>query len=207
MREQRTDVDFSKHELIVTESEEILIHHLKEPGTIIYNVKFINTNDIMAVTGDCGNWIFCREFHPSAGGMVSSGYWLEKIQINSTQDGQVFSEEYTREEIEEGINGGLADYGYKGDELQQVVDYYKDLLNYVDLQEWEYVSFAYNNFPPFMDAESVPFVKDTKANLKVVFDAFDEICRRMKDENQKIILPKVNPDKVRLTNEGVYPKK
>jgi hypothetical protein len=177
---KRTNVDFSKHELVITEQDGLLIHHLKEPGTVIYNVKFINTNGVLVVTGDVGNWFFCREFWPTADGYVSDYYWLEKLKMYSEQEGEDFSSDLTKKEIEEGINGGLEEYGYEGDKLEQAIEYYNELLDYVDLQEWEYVSFAYNNFPNFMDAEDVPFVKEIKVRLKIVFDAFEEICKRLK---------------------------
>src|SRR3989344_2189435 len=89
--ENRTGVDFTKHELIVTEQEGLLVHRLKHPEyTYMNSVTFINTNGIMAVTGDYGNWIFCREFHPNDKEGVSGGYWLEKLKIASSQEGQEF---------------------------------------------------------------------------------------------------------------------
>ena len=185
MREKRTGVDFSKHELIFTEEKGIMVHHLKKPGTIIYNVKFINTNDVLLVTGDVGNWVFCREFHPSDKGFVSGHYWLEKLSTRSEQVGVEFSSEDTIEEIEAGINGGLAEYGYDGDELEEAIEYYKELLTYSD-SPWEYEGFAYSNIPSFMDAEEVPNCKKTKLRLQIVFDAFDEICKRMEMESVDI---------------------
>ncbi len=68
---KRTNLDFTKHELLITNQEGLLIHHLKVPNTVIYNVKFINTNGVMVVTGDLGHWIFCREFHPAPDEFVS----------------------------------------------------------------------------------------------------------------------------------------
>ena len=181
----RTGVDFTKHELIVTEQEGLLIHRLKHPEyTHMNSVKFINTNGIMAVTGDYGNWMFCREFHPSAEGRVSSGYWCEKLQIASSQNGYEFDSEGTREEIQYGIEKGLEEYGYTGEELEEAKEYYEYLLNYVDESEWYYEANAYTEMPSFFDSEGVPNVKKVKIWLQIVFDAFDEICRRMKEENE-----------------------
>ena len=73
MNTKRTEVDFSKHVVEITKQEGLFVCYIRVPGTITNSVKFINTNDIMAVTGDFGNWIFCREFHPSATGGVSDG--------------------------------------------------------------------------------------------------------------------------------------
>lgn len=179
LRTKRTDIDFSKHELIIKKNEDILIHYLKKPNTGIDSIKYINTSSIMAVTGDYGNWIFCREFHPSKEGYVSDGYWLEKLSIASSQEGEEFNSEDTRKEIEEGLKVKLEEYGYEGEELQQARDYYNELLRYVDLSESEYTSFAYNNQPGFMDSEEVPHCKTTKSWLEVVFDGFNEICNRL----------------------------
>ena len=41
--------------------------------------------DLCVVTGDVGNWMFCREFHPSSKGHVSDYYWVEKLQMSSSQ--------------------------------------------------------------------------------------------------------------------------
>lgn len=184
--ENRTGVDFTKHELIVTEQDGLLVHRLKHPEyTHMNSVTFINTNGIMAVTGDYGNWIFCREFHPNAKEGVSGGYWLEKLKIASSQEGQEFDSEGTSEEIQRGLDGGLEEYGYRGENLKEAKEYYENLLNfYVDCSQWEYEAYAYNNIPSFMCSEDVPNVKKTKIWLQIVFDAFDEICRRMKEEEK-----------------------
>lgn len=187
MQEKRTDVDFSKHDLIITKDDNVLIHHLKKPGTVIFNIKFINTNDVMVVTGDVGNWMFCREFHPTKNGYVSDDYWLEKLTINSTQDGQEFCPDETENIIREGIEQDLEEYGYKDEKLEQIKEYYNDLLDYIGLSEFEYTSYAYNNFPDFLCAEDVPFVKKIKQRLNIVYDAFNEICERLNfKDNTKV---------------------
>lgn len=178
----RTGIDFSKHIVEVKESDGLLVHHIKIPGTSIDNIKFINTNGIMAVTGDYGNWIFCREFHPSIKAGVSDGYWHEKLKIASTQEAEEFDSVATRKRLEEGISGGLAEWGYRGEELEKAIEYYNECLNYVDYSEFEYSAFAYQNMPGFFDSESVPFCKEYKFWLKAVFDGFEEICDRLKSQ-------------------------
>lgn len=39
---KRTDIDFTKHEVITTESDGLLIHYLKKPNTIHDSIKYIN---------------------------------------------------------------------------------------------------------------------------------------------------------------------
>lgn len=175
----RTDCDFSKHKLIIKETEDLLIHHLKIPGTITHNIKFCNIkNDVLVVTGDYGNWVFCRNFIPSRDEHnVSDGYWIEKLQIKSDQIGKEFSPEETKKEILE----LLADE-YCQDEEDR--EYLNNLLNYVEYDECEYKNYAYNNLPSNRDWEFIPYVKTTKYWLKVIFDAFDEICRRLYSSNE-----------------------
>ena len=183
----RQNVDFSKHDLIVKKEKGFSTYQLKKPGTIIFNIKFINNNGVMLVIGDVGNWVFCREFAPSIGGFVSDDYWLEKLTINSVQEGSEFNSEETEKEILQGINGELKEIGYEGDKLHEVVEYYSNLLDYVECSEWEYTAYAYNNFPSFLCAEDVPFVKVIKNRLQIVFDAFEEICNRLDfKDNTKI---------------------
>jgi hypothetical protein len=101
MNDKRTDVDFSKHEVVITKNDNILIHYLKQPNTTINSVKFINTNDVLVVTGDFGNWIFCREFIPSAKNYVSDHYWIEKLRISSCQDPYEFDCDEAKQQIKE----------------------------------------------------------------------------------------------------------
>lgn len=176
---KRTGIDFSGYSVVKTEQEGLLVHELKRDGyNNMYSMKFINTNGIMAVTGDYGNWLFCREFHPSSGGFVSEHYWHEKLSLYSSQEGTEFDSESTMLHIEKGIESELEEYGYSEDNLETVKEYYEELLGYVDCGEWEYRAYAYSNVPGFMCSEDVPYLKKTKDWLNVVFDGFDELCRR-----------------------------
>jgi hypothetical protein len=177
---KRTGIDFSKHKVHVTRHEGFLMYYIKKPTTICDSIKYINTGGIMAVTGDYGNWIFCREFHPNAKEGVSDGYWEEKLEISSTQKAEEYDQEHTQSDIEAMLNGGLEEYGYTGSKLEEMKEYFNECLTRVD-DELEYTSYAYRNYPSFCDHETVIFRKRTKYWLKAVFDGFDEICRRMKE--------------------------
>lgn len=180
---RRTDFDFSNHELIIEKSEGLLVHTLKHTEySQWYRFNFINTNGIMVVTGDYGNWMFCREFHPSPDGIVSDYYWCEKIEISSTQEPYEFDEESTVEEIKEYLNGGLEEYGYEGDDLEIMRGYYEELLDRVTEGEFYYKAYAYSEKPDCMDVEYVPNCKKIKHWLLCVFDAFEEICLRLKEK-------------------------
>lgn len=190
MGNKRTDVDFSSHELIERRVGGVdgvrLTHTLKHPDyEKQYKINFINADGVLVVTGDYGNWIFCREFHPSAEGSVSGGYWMEKLEMYSTQQGTEYNSELTEKEIEEGINGGLEEYGYTGDKLEKAVEYFKELLYYVEENDFNYCAYAFPNKPSFMDYDEVPYVKTTKHRLSIVFDAFEEICKRYRDGIQE----------------------
>ena len=176
-REPMTTVDWSKHELIEIQTNEMSIHHLKKPDTIEQNVKFINTNNILAVTGDYGNWIFCREFHPSKDGYVSPYYWIEKLEIYSTQTGT----EYSAEETEKAIEEFESDYDseYVNDEFEDWIERLKESVH----DEIEYTQIAYREHPNDIDVESIPFEKEIKVWLRCVFDAFNEICKRIEKES------------------------
>ena len=96
---KRTEIDFSKHEVIVQKNDLVSIYYLKKPNTVIDSIKYINCEGIMSVTGDYGNWIFCREFHPNERGGVSDGYWIEKLKIASSQEPLEFDKESTEKEL------------------------------------------------------------------------------------------------------------
>jgi hypothetical protein len=175
----RTTLDFSKHELIITNNDNILIHHLKIPETVIHNIKFINTNDVMVVTGDFGNWVFCREFHPSEDGYVSDGYWLEKLRNSSTQVHSEYSAVATKKRILELL---------KEEECltEEEKDYLKECMDNLYNCELDYSYFAYrNNVGRFEDSEYVPFEEEINPWLLYIFDGFEEICKRMKDNKNE----------------------
>jgi hypothetical protein len=173
---KRTTIDFSKHEVIITKSEGLLVHDLKLPHSFINSIKFINTQGILAITGDFGNWIFCREFHPSADGYVSAGYWCEKLRIASIQKSHNFSVDET--EIE--IKRLLAE---EEDLSEKEVDYLNGCLNNVDDWEIGYRNYAFTeNAGRFEDGEYVPYEEELNIWLAYIFDGFEEICKRMKND-------------------------
>ena len=55
----------------------------------------------------------------------------------------------------------------------------EDLLNYVEDGEDRYCVFAYDNMVGRFDFEDIPIVYTLNYHLQVVFDAFDEICKRV----------------------------
>jgi len=191
MRDKRTNIDWSKHEVIVTDTPEVKIWYLKKPGTMHDSIKYINCDGILAVTGDYGNWIFCREFHPDAEGGVSDGYWYEKLQISSTQNGMDFDPEETKKELKAKIHEYLEDNGKEwtevidedGDTDDEVFEYYLRCIEKCDESLFDYEYYAYREFPPDLDYDDVVVYKDYKYWLKAVYDGFDEMCRRLKEEN------------------------
>lgn len=177
----RTGIDFSKHELIITDNEFVNICWLKIPDRMMNNIKFINTNGILAVTGDFGNWIFCREFHPSADGYVSDGYWDEKLRIASVQQSHKFDSEQTIKDIDEFVEEHEYYFETDSDVKEEIEEWIEDLRQASD-DETDYINVAYRQNPSWLDCEYVPFGKKRHTWLSIIYDAFDEICNRMKNE-------------------------
>lgn len=173
MREKRTSIDFSKHELTIKETNEVLVHWLKKPNTICDNVKFINIKgDVLVVVGDYGNWVFCREFHPSKDGYVCDRYWVEKLKNSSTQNPYTFDPEEAKSEIDD----LLKEHEWSHEEIE----FLNSLRQASDLTEGEFVAACYN-YPPGFDTEMMPTGKVYDHSLLVVFDAFEEICKRLSE--------------------------
>lgn len=181
MKGKRTGINFEKHEVIVTKNDDCLIHYLKKPDTRCDSIKYINCGGILAVTGDYGNWIFCREFHPDKGNGVSDGYWHEKLKILSTQEALDFDGDATKKAIQERLDEYKAENGEDANE--EVIEYYEECMNKCDEHLLDYEFYAYREQPKGMDYEDVIIVKDYKYWLKAVFDGFDEMCRRLKLED------------------------
>ena len=140
---RRTQVDFSKHVHTVLEQElengqSIRIDELKKPDCFSQSVRFTNTGGVCVVTGDYGNWILCREFHPSEEGYVSDGYWCEKLGMMSGQDPSEFSEEQAVSEINEYLNEN------DGDMDSDEIDFWERLRESGCESEYEFIAQAMN---------------------------------------------------------------
>jgi len=189
MRQPRTDVDFSEHTLRETHFKDETTGHsldvweLKVKGTMWGRVIFINSCGILTVDGDYGRYAFCREFHPSEEGGVSDHYWHEKLRIGNDLKWDEYDAEATEKEIKALIENGLEDYGYRDEELAKLKEQFTDLLDYVD----DKIAYEYHAFrdTDIDDYEMIPYVKEQNIRLDIIFDAFDEICRRMKKSAEK----------------------
>lgn len=183
---KRTLVDFSKHELTIDSNNICTIHWLKKPDTTNGQIKFINIDGVLVVKGDYGNWIFCREFIPSAvqGAIVSDSYWIEKLETLSTQKGREFDTEGTIEVLSNGIGIGLENDGYEGEQLKSLKEYYKVWQSFAEDSNSidEYIRMASSDMPDFIDIRDIPYHTRTKNWLEVVFDAYEEINLRLKEK-------------------------
>lgn len=183
----RTGVDFSKHEHRIEifkneKGEKIRVDHFQEGNRRNGYIKFVNDSEGMTVFGDYGNWVFCRPFHPSPKGYVSDHYWCEKLSIASSQEYSNYDAKETEKELKRMINGGLEEWGYKEKNLEKAKEWFTELLNYVDDElEYTYEAFRGEN-PTDIDYDYIPFVKEGSYQLKIIFDAFDEICKRLKEK-------------------------
>lgn len=173
---KRTRLDFSEHELHITKTDNIVIHYLKRPHTYYDSIKFINTQGILAITGDYGNWILCREFNPEKEKLgVSDGYWCEKLQIASSQVPYEFDSDAVVSQWEQ----SLKESDYTDDEIEFVNECIDRAKNH---HEEEYTQYAYEHMPNNWDYDSIVFRKKPKYWLLVIFDAFEEICERVKKD-------------------------
>lgn len=200
----RTSIDFSQHVLttkIFTEEngEKIRVDEFFKPGTITNWLKFINTKDILTVTWDFGNWVFCRPFIPSNNGeAISTPYWCEKLRNSSTQTAWEFDTETADKEIQEIIDNlefELDEIRQKNEDddndivvYEEIIDWWKELLTHTE-NEVEYLYYAYDydwGRPNSIDSEEIPNWKKWHIWLEVVFDAFEEMCSRLpKEDNTK----------------------
>lgn len=168
-----TSVDFTKHKLNIIKYDDIVIYEFKKPGTVINGLTFINAKGVMTVTGDFGNWVFCREFHPKNKDYVGRYYLDEKLEILSQQTTSKFDSEVTLKLIKD-FKKEFKDYhGRKMNEEEK--EWINDLIYYSD-DEYEYTYYAYRKKPESIDYDEVPFGKKRHIWLDIVYDAFNEIC-------------------------------
>lgn len=182
---KRTGMDFENHILTITEAKDFgVIHYLHKPNTLTDSLKFINVGGVMSVTGDYGNWIFCREFIPSASSMrVSNGYMAEKLSISSCQEFKDFDHAATIAELKVKLQDYKEDCAFEEkEEDDDMIEYYETCIDKASEHKLDYTAYAYREMPKGIDYEDVVFIEDYKYWLKMVFDAFEEICLKLKEQ-------------------------
>lgn len=185
MKGKRTKhLDFKDHVLTITKSEGLLVYTLAVPNSSIDSIKYINTNGIMAVTGDYSNWIFCREFHPGPDQYATDSYWKQKLKNSSCQEPAKYDGERTHMAIQELLS---EDDDLSAEDKEDL----KELMKYTDDEfEYTYQAFRESGLSKRWDLENIPFVKTVDYHFLAILDGFDEICRRLKEgqlENKGII--------------------
>ena len=147
-----------------------------------------HTDETLTVTGDFGNYVFCRPFVPSKDGFVSGGYWLEKLKMYSEQRFDKLDFEFIIKEIKFLINIGLEEYGYEDKELESAVSWFSELLDVAESEdELDYKCKAYRDYykPDFIEYEQIPYYLKIPERLEIIFDVFDIICNRLKNKNNE----------------------
>lgn len=168
---KRTDISFEDHRLHMTAQDGLTVHHLKKDGTNAANIKFTNVQGVLLVTGDFGNWVFCRSFYPSKDEYVSDGYWIEKLETHSTQKGREYDGEATLALITELLEDPENEW------TEEEIEYLEGCAYRATTVETQYREYLYGQAPPrFHGYREPPFCERTRWDLSVVFDAFDHIC-------------------------------
>lgn len=175
MREKQTNIDFSEHELHITKQDGLIVHFLKKPGTYYDCIKYINTNGIMAVTGDYSNWIFNREFIPSPTAEHWDGYMKEKLVISSCQEPAKYDAKRTEEAIKEFLK--------EEDLSEENREFLEELLTKVD-DELEFLYYAFREGNHSIDYEYMPYVKSVNYHFLAIMDGYNEICKRLRESEE-----------------------
>lgn len=191
MREKRTSVNFDKHEhrveIFKCKEKEIRVDHFQIGDSRMKYIKFVNTEDTLTVSGDYGNWVFCRPFVPSADGYVSDCYWFEKLRMLSEQKFDILDFDLIQQEIKELIDSGIKErFREDNEKTENAIAWFKELLDIAESEDHiEYTWKAYRDYsmPDFIEYEMIPFTKKIPTWIKIIFDAFDEICNRLEKQN------------------------
>lgn len=158
---------FETHTLCKKELDEVTIYNFKRPNSIIFSVNVVTYKGTTSISGDLGNWIFAREFHPVKGEKISRSYYDEKLQMKSTQKTEEYSEKKATEEIE-----------YLKEEYSdndEVLDFLEELEELV-YDKNELYNYSYMETPPCLDYEELPTGKVRIERLNLLYDAMDRMC-------------------------------
>lgn len=177
MKNKRTNFDFSRHEVrVIMDADGVSIYEFKRPDSINGQLKFISTQGVLTVTGDFGNWVFCREFRPTKDAKVSGSYWDEKLEIHSVQKSHKYSPDETQKEIER-FKEEFEDYRGRG-ASEEELDWIESLESNVN-DYYDYIHTAYRENPSSIDFEDVPFGGERHFWLNCVYDGFELMCEKL----------------------------
>ncbi len=99
--------------------------------------------------------------------------------MKSSQVTSSYSSEDTEDEIRERIKN-REEWGYS----DETIEYLEECITYLD-NEHEYLHYAHDNMPSRWDCEDIIFIKKMNGQLEYIFDAFEEICKRLKESESK----------------------
>lgn len=177
---KRSQIDFSEFTLEVIQEGSTLIHKVRKTNhSHWYAVTFINTQGKMFVTGDYGEWIFNREFHPSEEGQVSDGYWLEKMRTGTSQVVSMYDGDATYKELKELLDN---EDNHLNEEEREFIE---ELMGCAeDEVEYTYKAYRELNAPGrFSDYFDIPFCKKLNAWVPIIFDYFEFVCWKLKESS------------------------
>lgn len=170
-------MNWTNFELTVERHGDIVVYTFKQLDTINYQTVWIVGKGVTTVTGDLGNWVFCKEFHPCKNQVVSRGYLDEKLEIYSVQESKVFDTEATLKAIQQFKDDFEDNYGEMNEEDEEWIE---QLDNHV-FDKIEYEEVAFRQKPGYIDYEDVPYGRIRQPRLELVYDAFEEMCKQVKD--------------------------
>lgn len=202
LRTKLADIDFSNHKLEIKEDKLTTIHSLIHPEyDVMFRVNFINVMDRLLITGDFGNYVFNRSFYPNEENYVSVSYWNQKLigeahelEFNEiVKDLEEALDKYVENKMEEEPDEDCEDKDeYIMMNSDDVMDYYEKCIELAENRDDSYKFFAYNDYPDDLaeDYGDVVIHEKTLERLRIVYDAFNEICRRVQQEKIDGLLEK-----------------
>lgn len=148
--------------------------------THAYSITFLNHSWWMTVTWDHWSWNFCRKFIPTKWQVNNFDYLAEKVQIaNISQKVYEFNSKYARKQVQEIIDW-LEDDWYEWDELEQVKEWWGELLQETE-SEHEFIEKAHYDYykPDCIESENIPDCQKMNVQFQIICEAFNEMCKRM----------------------------
>lgn len=185
MKETKNLIDFSKHihTTKIYKSEdwnEIREDRFWVWWSLVEWMVFINHNYWMNVVWDFWCWSFCRRFIPSETEEVWISYFAEKAYIaNHSQWIEIFDSDELEKQIKEKIED-FEEQWYEWEELKQIKEYYNDLLKSEDELDYNCI-IRENDMPESLDFEDILEWKVYSSHFIIIYQAFNEMCRRLKN--------------------------
>lgn len=177
MEQEIKDKWFNNHKAEITKHDDITILDWREPGTVIYSVRYIFCGSRLYISGDIGDAIFNLTWiaTPESFKGIELSYFLSKLSCHA-RERWYFDERKAMDDLKEWYEEDSFDAGEKSrKEILEIYSNVKEIIKSVSTPkefEMELVNYYMDNSFYYYDSEDFSFISDFGKKLPMCYVAY-----------------------------------